>query len=105
MVVVAILSLLCALVGIGLAYGGLRVIRLDTGSSIYRERFFNRFFRFFAGLACLAGSALLFKAAWIIWFNPLSAALYVLAVPLFAFLLLLLAKGILPWLYRRTFKK
>lgn len=103
--VAAILSVIFALTGVALAVAAWKVLRMDTRSSIHRDRFFGHFFRFFWVVACGLGSLCLFKAAFLVWINPLSAAFHVLAVPLLAILLIIVARGILPWLYRRKFRR
>lgn len=103
--VVAILSLIFALTGIALAVAAWKVLRMDTRSSIHRERFFGHYFRFFWVLACGLAAACLFKAAYLVWFNPFSAALHVLAVPLILLCLIIIARGILPRLYGRKFRR
>jgi hypothetical protein len=103
--VAAILSVIFTLTGIALAVGAWKVLRMDTRSSIHRERFFGHYFRFFWVVACGLASACLFKAAWLVRFSPFAAAMHVIAVPLLAILLTIVARGILPWLYRRKFRR
>lgn len=103
--VAAILSLIFALTGVALAVAAWKVLRMDTRSSIRRDRFFGHYFRFFWVIACTLGSICTFKAAWLVWFSPFAAAVHILAVPLLVILLLIVARGILPWLYRRKFRR
>jgi hypothetical protein len=105
MVVAAILSAIFALTSLALVFAAVRVARMDYRSSIQRDRFFARFFRVFWVVACLVGAGCLLKAAWLVWVHPLAAAFYVLAVPVLVIFLIVVARGILPWLYRRIFRR
>jgi hypothetical protein len=100
-IVLAIVSLVLTVSAVGLAYGTVRNLRNDSWAIRARDRFFGRWFRWFWLVAGLGSSLLLLKAAWLVWFAPLRALLFVLAVPLLAGGLTLSAKKVLPWIYER----
>lgn len=103
--VTLILSAICGLSGLALLFAAYRVATYDRVTYTSRERFFATFFRGFWVVACILGALCLFRAAWFVWVQPFQAAIMLFVLPLLVLLLVAVARWLLPYLYRRRFRR